>query len=400
MPFAGLTNLLVPCLIITALLMLTAKIIDFRSPFYRSRIEEEISGSRFHSIDGLRGFLAIFVMYHHAVITYFYYATGHWTTPPSRLATLFGQGGVAMFFMVTAFLFWGRALASGGRMDLQRFFWSRIMRMVPMYVVAASLLIVTAFALTHFRFHEPPTLIIKEAAAWLLFTFPGMPNVNGLQNTALLNTVFWTLVYEWKFYLIFPLLAFFARGSISWVLLLISFAMVNWYTSNNVEWYFVYGALTATVLAAFPDVKRFFAGPAGSLLIIALLVLILKSTPTAYSAAAAPLFFAVFFIIACGNTMFGALTCRPARMLGMVSYSLYLTHNFWLYLGFRLVNHYRDVASLPVAMYWTITCCVALLVVGVSAVTYRYVEFPFLKAKQPKWLLGEHVGRPVPMSNR
>ena len=399
MPFAGFSSFVLPCLLITVMLMLFAKMIDLRWAFYRRQVDEEITGKRLHSIDGLRGFLAVFVMYHHAVITYFFYSTGKWSTPPSRLSTLFGQGGVAMFFMVTALLFWSRALAANGRMDLQRFFWSRLMRIVPMYLVAAFALIFTALALTHFRLNDTPAHVLKDAAAWILFTFPGTPNLNGLHNTGLINTVFWSLVYEWKFYLLFPLMLFFARGHGSWILLLVSAVLVHWYSVSNVEWYFVYGALTATILTKFPATKKFFAGPAGSLLVVMLLGLIFVSTPTAYSPGAAPLFFAVFFVIACGNTMFGILTCRPARLLGTISYSVYLMHNFWLYLAFRLVNHYAAVPSIPISLYWSLTGVVALFVIGTSAMTYRFVEFPFLKAKS-RVLFGVETGKASPAAIR
>ncbi len=88
-----------------------------------------------------------------------------------------------MFFMVTAFLFWHRALVAEGRLDLQRFFWSRITRMMPMYLVASSALVLTALALTHFRPQVGVSQFMKESAAWLLFTYPGAPDVNGLPNT-------------------------------------------------------------------------------------------------------------------------------------------------------------------------------------------------------------------------
>jgi peptidoglycan/LPS O-acetylase OafA/YrhL len=399
MPFAGLTHFVLPVLLITSLLMVLARGIDRKSLFYRNHVNEEVRGERFHSIDGLRGFLAIGVMYHHSVITYFYYLTGRWTTPPSRLSTLFGQGGVAMFFMVTALLFWSRALASDGRLDLQRFFTSRVRRMVPMYVVASVALIFTALALTHFRLVEPPMQIAKESSAWLLFTLPGIPDINGLKDTYVINTVFWSLVYEWRFYLIFPLLIFFARGWGSWVLLACAAVLIHWYTDNNVEWYFIYGALTATIFAKLPDIRKFFVGPVGSLVVCAVLFMIYKNTPTAYDPTMAPLFFAVFFIIASGNTMFGLLTSRPARLLGTVSYSIYLMHNFWIYLVFRLVNHFTEVPSLSIPGYWTITAGVALLTVGISAVTFRYIEFPFLNARRPKWMMGADHGRTANASN-
>lgn len=112
MQLAGIA-LIVPCALITALLLAVASRLAARCTFYKKLIDQEIASERFHSIDGLRGFLALGVLFHHSVITYFYYLKGSWDVPPSRLATFFGQGGVAMFFMVTAFLFWNRALTEG-----------------------------------------------------------------------------------------------------------------------------------------------------------------------------------------------------------------------------------------------------------------------------------------------
>lgn len=60
---------------------------------------------RFASIDGLRGYLAFFVFLHHSAIWYFCLRTGQWKVPPSNLYTHFGQSSVAMFFMITGFLF-------------------------------------------------------------------------------------------------------------------------------------------------------------------------------------------------------------------------------------------------------------------------------------------------------
>ena len=225
--------------------------------------------------------------------------------------------------------------------------------------------------------------IAKESSAWLLFTLPGNPDINGLKDTYLINTVFWSLVYEWKFYLIFPLLLFFARGWGSCVLFVGAAFLIHWYSGNNVEWYFIYGALTATIFARTPGVKKFFVGPVGSLAVCALVFVIHRNTPTAYDPITAPLFFAVFFIIASGNTFFGMLTSRPARVLGTISYSIYLMHNFWIYLVYRFVNHWTDVSGLSIPEYWSITAGVAVLTVGISAVTYRYIEFPFMMRAGP-----------------
>jgi peptidoglycan/LPS O-acetylase OafA/YrhL len=383
MPFAGFKGLILPSVLIVLILMGMAWIADRRSIFYRQHVDRETSGNRFHAIDGLRGFLAIAVLFHHSVISFFFYTNGVWTTPPSRVATLYGQGGVALFFMVTALLFWSRALASEGRVDLSRFVWSRITRVVPMYVVASGALILTALALSHFRLVVAPWQLAKDSAAWLLFMFFGAPAINGYKYTGLINTVFWTLIFEWKFYFLFPILSFFARGWLNWLVMAAAAFVIHWYTATNVEWYFVYGALAATLLKTFPACKRLLTGPAGSIAVITLLMWIYKSTPTAYDPQYEPLFFMVFLIIAAGNNLFGILTCRPARVLGTISYSIYLLHNYVLFLVSRLVNHFTDVAQLPSSSYWLMVAVVAIITIGLSMLTYKFIEHPFLKWKQP-----------------
>jgi peptidoglycan/LPS O-acetylase OafA/YrhL len=52
---------------------------------------------RFATLDGLRGYLAIFVFLHHSSIWYYYLRTNQWKLPPSSLYTHFGQSSVALF---------------------------------------------------------------------------------------------------------------------------------------------------------------------------------------------------------------------------------------------------------------------------------------------------------------
>jgi len=85
--------------------------------------------SRYPTVDGLRGYLAFFVFLHHTVITYFYIATGEWRVPPSNLFTQLGQASVSLFFMITAFLFYGKVLDNkNGSIDWLKFFVGRLMR--------------------------------------------------------------------------------------------------------------------------------------------------------------------------------------------------------------------------------------------------------------------------------
>jgi peptidoglycan/LPS O-acetylase OafA/YrhL len=62
---------------------------------------------RYATIDGLRGYLAFLVFLHHSAVWFFYLKTNAWTGPPSNIYAQFGESSVALFFMITAFLFGG-----------------------------------------------------------------------------------------------------------------------------------------------------------------------------------------------------------------------------------------------------------------------------------------------------
>src|ERR1700676_3751492 len=77
-----------------------------------------IAEGRFASIDGLRGYLALFVYLSHGCLWYFYLRNGRWDVPPSRLYTHMGSSSVAIFFMITGFLIFSKLIeAQNGNID-------------------------------------------------------------------------------------------------------------------------------------------------------------------------------------------------------------------------------------------------------------------------------------------
>jgi len=81
------------------------------SPLFRgAEVPPSPRGGRISTLDGLRGFLALGVFFHHAAVYHEYLSDGRWQVPPSRFYTLVGQSSVAMFFMITGFLFWSRII--------------------------------------------------------------------------------------------------------------------------------------------------------------------------------------------------------------------------------------------------------------------------------------------------
>jgi hypothetical protein len=53
--------------------------------------------------------------------------------------THLGQMSVALFFMITAFLFWGRVLDRGKTIDRTEFIVSRLYRLYPVYLLMVAL---------------------------------------------------------------------------------------------------------------------------------------------------------------------------------------------------------------------------------------------------------------------
>src|ERR1035438_10583305 len=71
------------------------------------------NGARYIAIDGIRGYLAFGVFVHHCLVTWIFLSDGRWDPLPHNFENQLGATSVAVFFMITAFLFWGRAQAHG-----------------------------------------------------------------------------------------------------------------------------------------------------------------------------------------------------------------------------------------------------------------------------------------------
>ena len=69
---------------------------------------------RVSSLDGLRGVLALSVFFYHALLTRQFSATGQWHQNASHFYDALGPGAVAMFFMITGYLFWSKVLKEQG----------------------------------------------------------------------------------------------------------------------------------------------------------------------------------------------------------------------------------------------------------------------------------------------
>ena len=368
-----------PFFAICAISLAVASAIALASRFYRERLAE--SGGRFEAIDGLRGFLALGVLGGHAVSMYSFHTSGVWSGDLAPFYMRTATAGVAIFFMITGFLFWLRLLRSGAGFDFHAFFVARIRRLAPMYFMSVLMALAVIFSVSGLALRVPPTQLVRELQAWLSFGFIHTGPVNGVQEAHSVNAVYWTLAYEWAFYLALPFLALFARGAWSVVL----FVVVAFFSIRApVVLNFVYGALAAALVH-----NKTLAGRLDSLWLkpvpLAALAVYFIADGYLHKMVEGAALFVFFIFVVQGYSAFGLFLSRPAKILGAISYSLYLTHCIVLFVVVGAADRLLGLESLGPTQYWLLVALAAVATVVLSAVTFQFVEYPFMNPK----------GRPV-----
>ena len=353
------------------------------------------TGRRIVPIDGLRGLLALGVFLHHAAIYRQYLRDGSWWTPAGVLAQL-GPVAVSLFFMVTAFLFYGRLIDEQGRPDWRRLYIGRVFRIAPVYLLAIGSMFAIVTAGSGFQLRVPLGQVIGEIASWLALGAGPRVDLNGFPDTRhLLAGVTWTLQSEWLFYASLPLLALAVRGGRRVTLLLPVLGL----TASL-------GALASFGPEALPAcIVPFFAGmlcaalrgragaswPAwlASGTIAATMVAVLGCGLNPRQPAALLLLTFAFQLIVGGGTVFGLLTCRFARWLGEISYGVYLLHGLVLSQMGAIGSVRALVLDVPLS-HGLLLVPVTALVLLLADAAHELVELPGIR-------LGRYVAAGLPL---
>jgi len=366
-----------------ALLLAVLVIIRLDRPFAAIDARTPPSHDRYPSIDGLRGFLAFGVFGHHAVVMHEYLTTGIWRAPPSDFYRMLGEVGVALFFAVTGFLFWGKLLGERGAPDWGRLYISRFFRIAPVYLAAVLVLLLVVGNRTYFELREPLADVVSDTVRWLGLGVLGQPDVNGYRDTSrVIAGVTWTLRYEWLFYFSLPLLALFARSARH-----LAFAALGLVSCCGL---YAYSRQPAAIYSAL-----FFCGmipaslayygwriPDRSNLALAVALGCLLTLFTQYSSTLGIvqvlLLGALFCVISIGSTFGRILRAKPVRRLGEISYSVYLLHGLIL-TGVFSVDGVRAYALASIASYWLIIAICGLLLLLVATLSFILIERPGLR---------------------
>jgi len=344
--------------------------------FYKNLLQET-AHSRYETIDGLRGFLALGVFFTHGLITYFHHINGNWEVPPSPFYTTLAELSVALFFMISAFLFWGKVLDSEQPINAKRLYRSRNRRLSPMYVFSVLLVLLIVAFRTDFKLQVGPGDLAFQVISWFSYGFmgiPTLPDINGLKDTHTIQSVIWTLTFEWQFYLLLPIFARLPARTITLTALM--FVTYFFGPPAIVAINFAFGAIAAYLMRQF-ELSGYLKGRQFDVLMVVILVLLFTLFPRGHGLPQYFLSFVFFMLLINGNSLFGLLTSLPAKLLGAISYSIYLLHNITVNQIFYSFDQYQPITSISAATFWMLVGLSGLLAIGFSMLTFRYIEHRF-----------------------
>ncbi len=334
--------------------------------------------NNFEPLDGFRGLAALFVLMHHATMTFKGY----------------GGLGVWMFFVLSGFLltkaFIIRPEISVDSQALSSFMTRRFKRIVPMYFV-----MVTAIFLIPHHY--------ETAIRHYLF-------IQG-------DGHFWTILEEMYFYLLLPILAMLAyllfKGRPLPTIIFLSTIAILWRIYGSIDVVTIYG-LNHPLRVVF---EVFLVGMIGAYWYHG----IYSKSPKLQSLADKYQWllssigligffifidicrrdnFTGFFVDIKGLSVYGALICLALillavvgndrcwykkflsfplfRYIGIVGYSFYLIHPYSVFISRYGFEHFFAVEFLNVSEVWRLSISF-VITLALASFTYSYIERPFLQ---------------------
>ena len=334
-------------------------------------------------VDGLRGFLAAAVLFHH-----FSFWIGvevmhqGWARPHIPFVNNLGKGGVSVFFMITGLLLYSRVVAKGvDQVDWLRFWTLRAFRILPLTIIVTAI----AASVSGYRMGGAHGLLSPGTLRSLLAWVSGYdePPLFGYADSRHLNAgVMWSLGYEWFFYSVVLL----TLSSATWVLrrwmvppvavpLGFCLLMLAWRLARpeaDRPAFFMLFALGMLVADARErsDVRRWLSGRFAAAIVLVAVFAAMATSQAPYGPALMAGYALLLLTVSSGNSLFGVLATRPARALGDASFSIYMLHGLVLS-AFMPVLAARTA---PQPAWWL--PLIAAMVVALSMASYVAIETP------------------------
>jgi peptidoglycan/LPS O-acetylase OafA/YrhL len=378
-------------LLLAAALCTASVLVKWAPPVARTLAVVE--ARRQTSIDGLRGCLGISVFIHHTILTWRSLNGTPWQTPPARLVLHLGQTSVALFFMITAFLFWSKVLASGEKMDWSAMLFARVYRLYPVYLLMFALVLAAVALMTFSAVPQPANSQVKPVLQWLLMW--GTPDLNGLPNTSMLvAAVTWSLRYEWLFYLALPCLGFVLAATrqprvatASALVVMIAIILCvrrDMFQLSHLQSFL--GGILAAYWVRSPVLSARTRSPIAGVIALACLASVIVLMPTAFAWPATIGLGAFMIVVASGNDLWGMLRRPGLLWLGEITYGIYLLHGLLLWLVFQILL--PRTLSLHAGVYAAAAAGTAIVLVLVCSIVFLTFERPaiLIGRRHYRWL--------------
>ena len=340
-------------------------------------------GDRERQIDGLRGLCALAVAAHHLAYSTHWARGDGWRVPVAdQFLLTMGKAAVGMFFLICAYLFWGKISRSeqfSQPIDFVLMLRDRTRRLVPAYFFAmTAALVIMGWMGQGFVLRQDYDEALVAVIRAYSFSFFGVSSFNNDILTFAAVSVAWSLRLEWIFYFSLPAIKYF-HGPQHWLVILPLFIVINnfFFGIYYVD-FFAWGGM-AYEISRIAALKRILSNrifDAISLILTIIAVDYFSPIDISYGTGAAVLSLA-FLPIACGANWFGGLTLRGARFLGCISYSMYLLNIIVFYIGMGALT---ILGNSDPAVFMTDTVMLSLLALA-SFAGFAQVERPFMTRK-------------------
>jgi peptidoglycan/LPS O-acetylase OafA/YrhL len=329
--------------------------------------------------------LACGVFVHHTFAAYIFHTRGNWSWSASPILNHCGQTTVAIFFMITAFLFTNKAMAA--RMDWKALYLSRIVRLLPLHSAIVCLVFLVVFLESSGAVREPVSVIIRELGLWLAF---GRPDVNAFPMTwTLIAGVNWSLVYEALFYIAaIPMLHAITRiaslkTAVAIVLVCLCVALIragfrDGNAGNSLYAAYFLGGIFVAYASKMPNVSTILASTPFRVTVSAALVGCALTFMNSYNTLDTLVTVGFFAAVANGLSIFGTLKSRAILWLGDISYGIYLIHGLVLWGTLETLQVSGMLGSLDLLSFLAAMLCVGILVVVLASMSYAFFERPLI----------------------
>jgi exopolysaccharide production protein ExoZ len=347
---------------------------------FKSSSTPEVYSQQLFSLQYLRAFAALLVVWQHAVFKMPSFL------PATSLHT--GAIGVAVFFVISGFVM--QMTTDGKNVTPFEFLKRRIIRVAPLYWVIT--IVFSALLLAR----DPSVLMNDVSPMRIIKSLFFIPHISPIQHDHIWPILIpgWTLNYEMFFYLIFAISMFFKARVVIVTIVLLSFVLFGK----------LFEPLANPLLITYshPLFLEFLAGMLiyqvwkwrttpmpllfSILLIIFGLALLFNQSSTTY--------FDTHRLLGSILLFYGSLNERFLNWenkvlleVGNASYSIYLSHILTVPVVYNLLNPYLHLVNQTNTLFFVFMLSAIVISTLVGCLVYRIVELPMSNWLKSRFLM-------------